>query len=137
MELLLASLQTARLRLEPLTAETARAILAGDLSGLAAAGLTAADGWPHDDTADGLGMAVGSEAVAVLTEWLLSQPGVRQVSAHTLTSNVPSRRVLRRRASPTSASTKAKPSTSGHKSSSASANLVMTTPGGLLTIKAT
>src|SRR2546430_10563481 len=58
MELLLAPLPTARLRLEPLTAEMARAILAGDLSGLAAAGLTAADGWPHDDTADGLAGAV-------------------------------------------------------------------------------
>ena len=58
MELRLAPLRTARLRLEPLTAETARAILAGDLSGLAAAGLTAADGWPHEDAADGLGMAV-------------------------------------------------------------------------------
>ena len=40
-------LQTARLRLEPLTMETARAILAGDLSGLTAAGLAAADGWPR------------------------------------------------------------------------------------------
>jgi RimJ/RimL family protein N-acetyltransferase len=135
MELRLAPLQTARLRLEPLTAETARAILAGDLSGL-----TAADGWPHDDTADGLAGAVktgyppgwlvtvggavigdigthgpvdeagsveigyglaapsrqgyGSEAVAAVTEWLLSQPGVLQVRAHTLTSNAPSRRVL-------------------------------------------
>ncbi len=39
MELRLAPLRTARLRLEPLTAEMARAILAGDLSGLAAAGL--------------------------------------------------------------------------------------------------
>ena len=136
MELRLAPLQTARLRLEPLTAETARAILAGDLSGL-----TAADGWPHEDTADGLAMAVktghppgwlvtvggtvigdigthgpvdeagrveigyglaapsrgqgyGSEAVAAVTEWLLRQPGVRQIRAHTLTSNAPSRRVL-------------------------------------------
>ena len=151
MELRLAPLQTARLRLEPLTAEAARAILAGDLSGLATAGLattglattglTAADGWPHDDTADGLAGAVktgyppgwlvtvggtvigdigthgpvdeagsveigyglaapsrgqgyGSEAVAAVTEWLLNQPGVRQVRAHTLTSNAPSRRVL-------------------------------------------
>jgi RimJ/RimL family protein N-acetyltransferase len=141
MDLRLAPLQTARLRLEPLTAETARAILAGDLSGLTAAGLAAADGWPHDDTADGLAMAgkggyppgwlittggavigdcgthgpvdeagrveigyglaapsrgqgYGSEAVAAVTDWLLSQPGVRQVRAHTLTSNAPSRRVL-------------------------------------------
>ena len=141
MDLRLAPLRTARLRLEPMTADTARAILAGDLSGLTAAGLAAADGWPHEDTADGLAMAVkagyppgwlitvggtvigdcgihgpvdeagsveigyglaapsrgqgyGSEAVAVLTEWLLSQPGVRQVRAHTLTDNAPSRRVL-------------------------------------------
>ena len=141
MDLRLAPLQTARLRLEPLTAETARAILAGDLSGLAAAGLAAADGWPHEDTADGLTMAVkagyppgwlvtaggtvigdcgthgpvdeagvieigyglaapsrgqgyGSEAVLAVTEWLLGQPEVRQVLAHTLTSNAPSRRVL-------------------------------------------
>jgi len=136
MDLRLAPLHTARLRLEPLTAETARAILAGDLSGLAAA-----DGWPHEDTADGLTMAVkagyppgwlvtaggtvigdcgthgpvdeagvieigyglaapsrgqgyGSEAVLAVTEWLLSQPEVRQVQAHTLTDNMPSRRVL-------------------------------------------
>jgi RimJ/RimL family protein N-acetyltransferase len=139
MELL--PLQTARLRLEPVTTETARAILAGDLSGLTAAGLAAADGWPHEDTADGLAMAVkagyppgwlitadgtvigdfgthgpvdeagrveigyglaapsrghgyGSEAVLAVTEWLLSQPEVRQVLAHTLTTNTPSRRVL-------------------------------------------
>jgi hypothetical protein len=51
-------LQTARPRLEPLTMETARAILVGDLSGLTAAGLAAADGWPHEDTADGLAGAV-------------------------------------------------------------------------------
>ena len=141
MELRLAPLETARLRLVPLTAAMARAILAGDLSGLAAAGLAAAAGWPHEDTADGLGMAVktehppgwlittggaiigdigthgpvdeagraeigyglaspsrgqgfGSEAVAAVTEWLLSQPGVGQVRAHTLTDNAPSRRVL-------------------------------------------
>ena len=139
MELL--PLQTARLRLEPLTMETARAILAGDLSWLTAAGLAAADGWPHEDTADGLAGAVkvgyppgwlitadgavigdfgthgpvdgagsieigyglaapsrgqgyGSEAVLAVTEWLLSQPEVRRVQAHTLTSNIPSRRVL-------------------------------------------
>ncbi len=49
----LASLRTARLRLEPVTTETARAILVGDLSGL-----TPADGWPHEDTADGLTMAI-------------------------------------------------------------------------------
>ena len=32
--------------------------------------------------------------MAAVTEWLLSQPGVRQVRAHTLTDNMPSRRVL-------------------------------------------
>src|SRR4029077_2961603 len=57
MDLRLAPLQTARLRLEPLTAETARATVGGDLSWLTAARLAAADGWPHDDTADGLAMA--------------------------------------------------------------------------------
>jgi RimJ/RimL family protein N-acetyltransferase len=137
----LAPLRTARLRLEPVTAEAARAVLAGDLSGLAASGLKAADGWPHEDTADGLGMIVktgqslswfivadgavigdcglhgpvdeagnveigyglaapsrgqgyGSEAVAAITEWLLSRPEVRQLRACTLPDNVPSRRVL-------------------------------------------
>jgi len=40
------------------------------------------------------GQGYGSEAVAAVTGWLLSQPGVRQVRAHTLTSNAPSRRVL-------------------------------------------
>ena len=40
------------------------------------------------------GQGYGSEAVAAVTDWLLSQPGVRQVRAHTLTSNAPSRRVL-------------------------------------------
>jgi RimJ/RimL family protein N-acetyltransferase len=54
----LVPLATARLHLEPVTAEMARAVLAGDLSVLAAAGLTAAEGWPHEDTADGLGMIV-------------------------------------------------------------------------------
>ena len=89
MELRLAPLQTARLRLEPLSAETARAILAGDLSGLAAAGLVG-----YGLAAPSRGQGYGSEAVAAVTEWLLSQPGVRQVRAHTLTSNAPSRRVL-------------------------------------------
>ena len=137
----LAPLQTARLRLEPVTAEAARAVIAGDVSGLAASGLKAAEGWPHEDTADGLGMVVktgiplswfvvadgavigdcglhgpvdeagnaeigyglavpsrgqgyGSEAVAAITAWLLSQPEVRHLRACTLTDNVPSRRVL-------------------------------------------
>ena len=129
-------LQTGRLRLEPVTAELAHAILAGDLSQL-----SAAQGWPHEDTADGLAMAVrsghppgwliitgdkvigdcgthgwpddhgrveigyglaapyrgqglGSEAVAAITAWLLSQPDVRQVRACTSAANSASRRVL-------------------------------------------
>jgi RimJ/RimL family protein N-acetyltransferase len=44
------------------------------------------------------GQGYGSEAVAAVTEWLLSQPGVRQVRAHTLTDNAPSRRVLEKAA---------------------------------------
>jgi RimJ/RimL family protein N-acetyltransferase len=54
----LAPLQTARLRLEPVTAEAARAVIAGDFSHLAASGLKPAEGWPHEDTADGLAMVV-------------------------------------------------------------------------------
>lgn len=46
-------IDTARLRLLPISADEARAIVAGDL-----AGLSPAEGWPHDDTADGLSMAI-------------------------------------------------------------------------------
>ena len=131
-----APLRTARLLLEPLTTESARAILAGGLSGW-----KAARGWPHEDTADGLALAVnsghppgwlitangavigecgthgpvdeaggveigyglaapyrgqgyGSEAVAAVTEWLLSLAEVRQIRARTLIGNTASRRVL-------------------------------------------
>ena len=55
MDLRFAPLRTARLRLEPLTTESARAILAGDLSGW-----RAAEGWPHEDTAEGLGLEVNT-----------------------------------------------------------------------------
>lgn len=136
MGLELAPLQTARLHLEPVPAEIARAIVAGDLSGL-----VVAEGWPHDDTADGLattiesgypaswliradgvvigdcgihgpvdaagcveigyglaapyrGQGYGSEVVAAITEWLLSLPDVREICAHTVIGNTPSRRVL-------------------------------------------
>jgi RimJ/RimL family protein N-acetyltransferase len=54
-DLRFAPLRTARLRLEPLTTASARAILAGDL-----AGWRAAEGWPHEDTTDGLAVAVNS-----------------------------------------------------------------------------
>jgi RimJ/RimL family protein N-acetyltransferase len=40
------------------------------------------------------GQGYGSEAVLAVTDWLLRQPEVRQVQAHTLTDNMPSRRVL-------------------------------------------
>jgi len=47
------ALATAHLELEPITEETARAILAGDLSDL-----RPGEGWPHDGTINGLSMAV-------------------------------------------------------------------------------
>jgi len=40
------------------------------------------------------GQGYGREAVLAVTEWLLSQPEVRLVQAHTLTDSLPSRRVL-------------------------------------------
>src|SRR5262245_54105890 len=57
---------TARLVLEPLSAAGARAIVDGDLSGVRAAG-----GWPHEATADGLGM-VGPGASEA---WLVTLDG--------------------------------------------------------------
>ena len=68
----LAPLTTARLRLEPVTTELARAVLAGDASALTAAGLTPAEGWPHEDTADGLGMIVKTGAAL---SWLVVADG--------------------------------------------------------------
>ena len=46
-------LVTARLVLAPVSMEVARAVVAGELSGL-----RAGEGWPHADTVDGLRMAV-------------------------------------------------------------------------------
>jgi RimJ/RimL family protein N-acetyltransferase len=40
------------------------------------------------------GQGFGTEVVAVLTEWLLAQPGLRSVRARTHIGNLPSRRVL-------------------------------------------
>ena len=68
----LVPLRTARLRLEPATAELARSVLAGDMSVLAAAGLTAAEGWPHEDTVDGLTMTVKTGDVL---SWLIVADG--------------------------------------------------------------
>ncbi|MGH7912152.1 MAG: GNAT family N-acetyltransferase [Candidatus Dormibacteraceae bacterium] len=131
-------LTTARLTLQPVGDEAARRILAGDLTGA-----RPAPGWPHDDTADGLRLAVeqgqpagwlvvhdgqtvgdcgthgpvdaegrveigyglaapsrnqglGTELVRAITGWLLTQPGVNAVRAHTLPDNRASRRVLER-----------------------------------------
>jgi RimJ/RimL family protein N-acetyltransferase len=50
-------IETRRLVLVPLAVETARAILAGDLSVV-----ESAEGWPHADTLDALPMAVKSDA---------------------------------------------------------------------------
>jgi RimJ/RimL family protein N-acetyltransferase len=57
---------TERLVLEPLTADEARAIVAGDLSGV-----RPASGWPHEDTADGLRMVGPGAAEA----WLVTLGG--------------------------------------------------------------
>ena len=60
-------LRTARLSLEPLTATLARAILAGDLSGL-----SAAPDWPHEHTAAGLAHAVHD---GYAPGWLITTAG--------------------------------------------------------------
>ena len=46
-----------RVVLEPVTPDLARAIVAGDLSGL-----NPGQGWPHDDTLDAMGMATTADA---------------------------------------------------------------------------
>jgi RimJ/RimL family protein N-acetyltransferase len=59
-------LTTRRLVLEPLDAETARRVLAGEPTGL-----TTGPGWPHEDTLDALAMVEhGSEV------WLVLEDGV-------------------------------------------------------------
>jgi RimJ/RimL family protein N-acetyltransferase len=60
-------IRTESLRLEPLSREGARAIVAGDLSGLCRG-----RGWPHADTADGLRIALaGGHAPG----WLVTLEG--------------------------------------------------------------
>jgi RimJ/RimL family protein N-acetyltransferase len=61
-------IETPSLVLERLDPATARAILDGDLSGV-----RAGDGWPHDDTFDGLRMAVEQGAPL---GWLVLLDGV-------------------------------------------------------------
>ncbi|SCE67676.1 GNAT family N-acetyltransferase [Micromonospora mirobrigensis] len=56
-----------RLVLEPLDGPAASAVRAGDL-----AGLTVADGWPHDDTLDGLGGIADGHSFG----WLVTLDGV-------------------------------------------------------------
>jgi RimJ/RimL family protein N-acetyltransferase len=61
-------IMTERLVLVPLSAEVARAVIGGDLSGL-----RAGKGWPHADTLDGLRMAVEHDHDS---GWLVTLDGV-------------------------------------------------------------
>ena len=58
---------TARMVLEPLSADGARAVVAGDLSRV-----RPGDGWPHADTVDGLRMVATGAAEA----WLVTLDGL-------------------------------------------------------------
>ena len=60
-------LQTRSLRLEPITAELARSIASGDVSGLGAA-----DGWPQPGTKNGVALAIEHGHPA---GWLVRGPG--------------------------------------------------------------
>jgi RimJ/RimL family protein N-acetyltransferase len=60
---------TARLILVPASRELAEAVVAGDLSVVAHA-----DGWPHEDTLDGLGLAFDRSAPSLV--WLVTLDGV-------------------------------------------------------------
>jgi len=128
-------ISTADLVLQPVSAAAAAALTAGDFSGI-----RAGEGWPHEDSMDGLRMAAlglnrcwlitlgdavvgecgthappdaagvveigyglaapyrgrgyGRQTVRALARWLLGQPGVTAVLAHTDPGNVPSRRSL-------------------------------------------
>ena len=64
-----APMKTRRLQLVPLTVDTGRAVLAGDLSCL-----ETAEGWPHEDTLDAIRMAFRADAAAVV--WLVTLDGV-------------------------------------------------------------
>jgi RimJ/RimL family protein N-acetyltransferase len=61
------TLETPRLVLEPVTVTFARAVLAGDLSGV-----TAAPGWPHADTLDALRPYAEHGSDDVPGPWLVS-----------------------------------------------------------------
>jgi RimJ/RimL family protein N-acetyltransferase len=64
----LAPLKTARLNLEPISVELARAIVAGDLTGL-----KPAVGWPHEATRNGVAAAV---KFSQPTAWLITCDGL-------------------------------------------------------------
>jgi RimJ/RimL family protein N-acetyltransferase len=63
------AISTLRLVLDPISEETATAVIAGDLSSL-----THAAGWPHEDTLDGLELAVGPDDRSLV--WLVTLDGV-------------------------------------------------------------
>jgi glycogen synthase len=63
-----APISTARLALVPVSPELAAAVIAGDLSAL-----TVGEGWPHEDTVDGLRMAAGEERAWL---WFVTLEGV-------------------------------------------------------------
>jgi RimJ/RimL family protein N-acetyltransferase len=60
-------IETARLVLEPVTTEIARAVIAGDLSSL-----SVAEDWPHEDTVDAMSIVVENDAGSV---WLILLDG--------------------------------------------------------------
>jgi len=62
-------MRTRRLQLVPLKIESARAVLAGDLSGL-----RTAEGWPHEDTLDAIRTAAGAGPRSLV--WLVTLDGV-------------------------------------------------------------
>jgi RimJ/RimL family protein N-acetyltransferase len=62
-------ISTPRLTLVPLSKPTARAVVAGDLSGVRHAA-----GWPHDDTLDALRMALAAGSRSLV--WLVAREGV-------------------------------------------------------------
>jgi RimJ/RimL family protein N-acetyltransferase len=60
---------TARLVLEPVTEELAQAVVSGRLGNIRAGA-----GWPHDDTADAMAMAVGQAGPVPM--WVITLDGV-------------------------------------------------------------
>jgi RimJ/RimL family protein N-acetyltransferase len=135
-ELTASTITAGDLVLTPVSPALATALIAHDFSAV-----TPGEGWPHEDTLDGLGMVArglalgwlvtvddvvvgdcgthggpidadglveigyglaapyrgqghGGQVVRSLSQWLLAQPGVAGVLAHTDPANIPSRRSL-------------------------------------------